>query len=80
MLKYYRIKDKQEICVRIYDENGISVFDHFSNKLNRTFPFVHTLLMIAFCVCVSIGVNVLLQTHNYEIIANKNKDSWYDLN
>ena len=55
---YDKSKRKQEICLVIFDANGLAVADHFSKKLSLTIPFNLALVLLwAFYILFTLAIN-----------------------
>ena len=69
-------KQRKEICNRIYDENAISIFDHFAEKLNFKLAFERLIFLIVVCsIFTSVGTSFFIGVRVDKLPQKKNKDS-----
>lgn len=74
VLCYELSKEKNEICSRIFDENGNSLFRHFRKKYNLKIEFEMVILqLVMFSVIICVGANFIHQNYANQVSPKKNK-------
>ncbi len=73
---YELSKQKEEICKQIYDKNAISVFDHFSKKMDlKIRSSLLVAIMVVIFIIIQLGASCFTLYKTDEVTSKNNKDS-----